>query len=106
MPLRRAEDAYFTNCAYDILAPTGRESHELHLCGLFDANAQPEYLGQTWGQRILMTAAGRREYGKQLSTLSEQFARLASDCRDDGRIERIGACIQGVLKDIEAMPKV
>jgi hypothetical protein len=101
----RAEDAYFANCAYDILAPTGRESHELHLCGLFDKNAQPEYLGQTWGDRVLMTAGGRREYGRQLSALSEDFAKLAPDCHDDGRIGRIRGCIQGVLKDIEAMPK-
>jgi len=98
----RAEDAYFNNSAYDLL-PAG--AREIHMEPLFGVSAGPAiYLGDKNGQGA-MSAAGRREYARQLSAISADAAKLRDSCRDEGRIERIGECIRRVWADIEALAK-
>jgi hypothetical protein len=97
----RAEEAYFTNCEYDVLAPSGREVHETNLTDLIGTcPGPPTYLGDAWGGRKVMRVEGRARYAASLSAVIKDLPALAESCRDDGRIARIAKCIQSVLADI------
>jgi hypothetical protein len=55
---------------------------------------------------VHMTREGRRRYRRELQELRKMASALGRGFRDDGRIERIGRCLDNVLRDLDTVDAV
>ena len=100
---QRAERAYFDNWSPQI-APPSSPPGELHLSALVGITTPgaPCYLTQhrDWS---VMNAAGRTAYKNEFIAILDEIPKLEGSFSDDGRLARIKACVNNVIRDIETI---
>jgi len=92
-----AEDAYYDNVNFSEI------SNELILEPLFGRSpGPPVYLSERgkMGGDVWMTGEGRKAYGQAMESISTDIREIMEHIGDRERLDRIGTCVNNILKDI------
>jgi len=98
----RAECAYFDHWTPAPRPPSDRIG-EIHLKPLAGETLGPvSYLSDNCWGGVLMDAAGRAAYRRQVLDILDEIPTIRGKLDDGGRLGRIDTCLRNVLADIES----